>query len=346
MSRATELTEHLEAFGPRAAGGDAERRAAVWTARQIGTDPRRHAELETFWCRPNWAGAQAWHVGLAVAGSLLASTRAKPGAAIVFVALLAIIADWYLCLSPGRLLTRERASQNVVSPAPREAGVRLIVTANLDTGRLDPDHGRRAPGWLFWICLAGVWALVAALLRVEGGRSDLVAVLQLFPTVALILALTWLLVAARPGDNARAVAAALALTRILDAAPPANLAVDLVITGAGTGYGHGLRRYLRARRRALNVTNTVVLGIGSDRGAYYLASDSPLIPLSFFAPLRNLAQGTGTLTPRTGRSCSAALPGRLRGLPALTIGGDPDIVVASGLELVDAIDAYVGGLTS
>jgi hypothetical protein len=344
MSRATELTEQLHAFGPRPAGRDAERRAAGWAARQLGTDPRRHAELETFWCRPNWAGAQAWHVTLAFAASLLATTQAKLGGALLLVALGAILLDWYTCRSPGRLLTRERASQNVVSPSPRPPRVRLILTAPLDTGTLDPDNPRGIPGWLFWICLLCAWALIVALVRLEGGRSILVAVLQLIPTVGLIGALIWLLGGRHPSDHAAGVGAVLALTRLLDAAPPANLGVDVVLTGVGSGYGLGLRRYLRARRRRLTVTNTVVLGIGAGTGGYYLIADGPLLPTGFFAELRRLAAATGQLEPRSGRGCSPALPARLRGLPAITIGGDPDRVVEAALALVDAVDAYVGGL--
>ena len=344
MSRATELTEQLHAFGWRRAGGDAERRAAAWAAGEIRRDPRRGAELETFWCRPNWAGAQAWHVALAVAGSLVAATQAKLGAALILVALLAILADWYTCRSPGRLLTRERASQNVVSASARPQRVRLIITAGLDTGRLDPDNARGIPGWLFWICLLGVWALVAALLRVEGTGSALSTAVQVIPTVGLIFAVGWLLLAGQPKDSAPAVGAALALARLLDAAPPANLGVDLVLTGVASGYGLGLRRYLRTHRRSLGVTNTVVLGISAGDAGYYLVADGPLLPLAAFGELRRLAADTGLLSPRSARGCSPALPARMAHLPALGIGGEPDAVVAAALELVDRIDAYVGGL--
>jgi hypothetical protein len=344
VSRATELTEHLRQFGARPAGSDAERRAALWVAGQIRADPRRRAELETFWSRSNWAGAQSWHIALAVAGSLAATTRARVGAAVIFAALLFLICDWLTCRSPGRWLTREHASQNVVSASPREHRVRLILTANLDTGRLDPDHRGGAPGWLFWVTAAMLWVLITALVRVQGSRSTLLAVLQLIPTVALLGAGAWLLLARRPGDDGPGVAAALALVRLLDAAAPAHLAVDLVITGAGAGYGHGLRQYLRRRRRTLAITNTVVLGIAASSGAYYLTGDGPLIPMGFFGPLQTLARRTRLLAPRSARGCSPALPARLRHLPALTIGGTPDRVLAAGLELVDAIDAYVGGL--
>jgi hypothetical protein len=345
MARAAELTEQLRGFGDRPAGSEAERAAAVWTARQIRSDPRRSAEVQTFWSRPNWVGAQAWHVLLAIIGSLLATTEARPGAAVICVALVCMLADWFTCRSPGRLLTRERASQNVVSISPREPPVRLIITAGLDTARIAPDTRRRwLGGWLFWVIALTLWCLAVALARIDGSRDVIVAVLQLVPTVGLIMVFSWLLVGAQPADDAQGAAAALALVRILDAAPPGNLAVDLVLTGAGAGYGQGLRRYLRARRKQLNVTNTVVLGLGGGADLHYLVSDGPLLPLVFFSPLRRLAAESARFSAQTGRGCSPALPARMRRLPALTVGGEPDAVVNACLELVDAVDAYVGGL--
>jgi hypothetical protein len=344
MSRATELTEQLRRTGHRPAGSDAERRAAIWAAAQISVDPRREAVLETFWGRPNWALAQSWHIALAVAGGLLSSTQASAGAAVIFVALLCVTGDWLTCVSPGRWLTHEQASQNVVSRSPREQRVRLIITAPLDSARTELDGLTPLAGWLFWIAALMVWLLITALARIEGRASTALAVLQLIPTVALVGAGAWLWLARRPGDNAAGVGAALALTRLLDAAPPANLAVDLVLTGAGTGDGLGLRRYLRRRRDELTVTNTVVIGTGAGPGAFYLRADGPLLPLRFFAPLQELAHRSAMLSPASARGCSAALPARLAHLPALSIGGDPDRVVEAGLELVDAIDAYVGAL--
>ena len=62
----------------------------------------------------------------------------------MLVALLALIADATTGASPGRRLTPERASQNVVSLAPaKDARVRLIVTAAYDTGRTGLLHGKR-----------------------------------------------------------------------------------------------------------------------------------------------------------------------------------------------------------
>src|ERR1700744_6391212 len=143
LDTATQLTR----FERRGAGPDAERRAAMWLAGQV-RGGRRRATLQPFWCRPNWALAQAWHTLAAIVGSLLAVHHGYLGGAIVLGALLCLLADGLTGHSPGRRLTRERASQNVVSPAPALASpdqahataapsrrIRLIVTANYDAGR-------------------------------------------------------------------------------------------------------------------------------------------------------------------------------------------------------------------
>jgi hypothetical protein len=112
---AARLTE----FQHRGAGTDAERRAAQWLAGEARS-ARRDAVLETFWCRPNWALAYAWHTRLALVGSLILVFHAALGAGLVLVALASIVIDSATGHSIGRRLTREHASQNVVS-RPRQA---------------------------------------------------------------------------------------------------------------------------------------------------------------------------------------------------------------------------------
>ncbi|WP_249009249.1 hypothetical protein [Conexibacter sp. DBS9H8] len=341
MSRAQELTDALRRIGERPAGSDTERRAAVWAATQLRQRPRQPPVIETLWLRPHWAAAQAINITIAVTGSLIASSQPRVGAAVILLGLLSLIADATLDTSLGRLLTPERATQNVLSPAPQERQVRLILTANLDTARIDPDHQGWLPGWVALTAGLTLWLLLSAIAQLEGDRSLLIAVLQIVPTVALIGVATWLTLGLRRVDNAEGVATVLALTRLLDVSPPAHIAVDVLLTGAGSA-GSGLTRHLRAHRRERTVTNTVVLGIGPGPGAYYLISDGPLLIAGFFARLRALAAATGRLEARRGRGVSPALPARRRGLPALSIGGEPDELISAALELIDAIDADVG----
>ena len=395
--RAEEIIQGLGAFPGRGAGTDAERRAAAWLASQAGSG--RRASLEPFWCRPNWPLAAGWHAALGIAGSLLSVGHPRVGAVLILLALLSVLCDAHFGVSPGRRLTPERASQNVISelisdpPHPR---VRLIITANLDAGRLGLAYrpalrrrvarlhnmtGRRAPGWCAWLCIGLLWELATALARIEGSRGAAIAVLQLIPTVGLVLGLALLLElgsaawAPAAGDNGSGVAVAVALARALDAAPPAQAAVALVLTGAGDGQGVGLRRYLRARRSELGPSTTVVLGIGpcADGRLRWLRSDGSLFPLQFFARLRALCREVAVMAPDLGldelraRGSSPALPARVARLPAIGLGcydeeglvprshqpsDTPDLIspdaldrtLQAGLLLVDAIDAYLAGL--
>ena len=344
-----ETSTGLGRFDRRGAGTDAERRAALWLAGQLRASGRE-AVIEPFWCRPNWALAHAWPVALGLAGSVVCTGAPVLGAALTLVALLALIADALLGASPGRRLTPERASQNVLAP-PRVAPgqrVRVILTANYDAGRMGlvyRDRPRAAaarlrtvagglgPGWLGWLAIALLWLLVIAILRRQGGGVALAAA-QLVPTVALVLALAALLELAGAGygpgagDNGSGVAVALALARALDAAPPRHLAVEVVLTGAGDGPGLGLGLHLRRHKRALTPAGTVVLGIAAcaEGAPRWWCSDGPLLALAYFARLRELCGWVATEQPRLAagahrsRGNSPAFPARLARLPAIAIG--------------------------
>jgi hypothetical protein len=388
---AAQTVSALAAFEQRGAGSDAERRAALWLRGELRTR-QRDATVETFWCRPNWALTHAWHVALAVAGSLVSVGSPKVGGALILVALVSLSVDALTGRSLGRRLTPERASQNVVSRAPggppTPAGdtrsgagagpirdgrppVTLLITANYDAGRaglayrpalrraaarLQRATGRMAPGWLGWLALAFTWLLVTAVLRAGGAGGTAIGVAQLIPTAALVLGLALLLDLASAGyapganDNASGVALALALTRVIDAAPPRRLSVEVVLQGAGDGTMTGLARHLRGRRRELTARNAVVLGIGPCGAGepFWWSGDGPLIPLRFLRRLTEVAQrvtGAGTeigATGHRGRGTTPAFPARLAGLPAITIGNlDPDGLAPRSHrsdDLPDAVD--------
>ncbi len=353
--QALDTATQLARIERRGAGTDAERRAALWLAGQV-RGGRRRATVQTFWCRPNSALAHAWHTLAAIVGSLLAVHHDILGGAIILAALLCVIADGLTGRSPGRLLTRERASQNVVSRAPAAiapAGdepprIRLIVTANYDAGRTGLAYRTwlRAPaarlrrlagpvslGWTGCLALAMVWLLVVAVLRHQGATGTPIGVVQLIPTAALVLVLALLLeLAGAPfgpaaSDNGGGTAVAMALVRALDAAPPRRLEVELVLQGAGEAGMVGLKRHLRSRRGELRPATTIVLGLAAAGGgrATWWASDGALFPLRTYSRLRRLAAHTLNATgsarrPHRGRGTAPAWPARARRLPALTIG--------------------------
>jgi hypothetical protein len=368
--RTTETVSALAGFERRGAGTEAERRAAMWL-RQEAETAGREAQLEAFWSRPNWALTHAWHVALALAGSLVSVSSPRVGGALLLVALLSIIADALTGVSPGRRLTPERASQNVVSGGQAGDRVRLIVTANYDAGRVGLAYHERvraltagitrasrglAPGWLGWIALATTALLTTAILRLGGTRGAAIGVAQLIPTIGLVLTLALLLelassdVGPAAGDNATGVAVAAALVRALDAAPPRHLSVELVLQGAGDTTGLGIRHYLRRHKRELNAANTVVLGIAActDGRPRWWTSDGPLVPLRHFRRLRamcaRIAEQEPALraAPHRGRGVAPAHLATAARLPAITVGclDEREIVPGSHRhnDSADAID--------
>jgi hypothetical protein len=216
------------------------------------------------------------------------------------------------------------------------------------------------------------WLALIAALRLHGDHSRLLNVLQLVPSIALVLALAGLLdaAAAAPssaGDDS-AVALALALLRALDAAPPANLAVELALCGAQEAGAIGVRRHLRFHRRELRQGNTVVLGLASCAAGTprWWVSDGPLIALRCPATLRRLlvevAERRPELraAPHRGRGQSPAYAALVRRLPATTVGtvaprsvghdrdstANPQVAALElALEIVDALDAYLAAAT-
>jgi hypothetical protein len=269
---------------------------------------------------------------------------------MILAALICLCLDGITGWSPGRRLTPERASQNVVSSPPAEDGrVRLIVTANYDAGRAglvyrDPLRrpvarvrqmaGGRVPGWAGWLVLICTALLATAVVRATGTTGSWIGIVQVIPTAALVLALALVLdlstAAFSPaaGDNASGTAVALALVRALDVAPPRRLGVELVLQGAGDGGMIGLQRYIRARRRQLKAADTIVLGIGPAGAGepVWWTSDGPLLPLRYLRRLGTIAERVagppselGARAHR-GRGVTPAFPARVAGLPAMTIG--------------------------
>lgn len=344
----------LDAFPSRGAGTDAERRAALWLADELA-GRQREVIVEHFWCRPNWALAQTWHVILALAGSLVAVASPRVGGAMLLAAGLFVIADVLTGVSPGRRLTPERASQNVVS-LPRRADeeshtdrVHLLITANYDAGRtgliyrdgvrsatarLRQALGGFTPGWAGWLVLDIAVLLAIAILRLEGHTGAAVGAVQLVPTVALLLACVLLLESAASGwspsagDNGSGVAVAVTMARALGVSPTRSLDVEVVLTGAGDGGGIGLRHHLRSRRKTHRPTNTVVIGLApcAANQLHWWTSDGPLLPGRYGTRVLMLARRIAADEPRLGarghggRGSPPALPALQARIPAIVIG--------------------------
>ena len=258
-----ETIRELCSFEGRLAGTDAERRAANRLAERLAELGRR-AEVEPIYAHPQVGLIVALHCLLGVAGSLLAVAEPAIGFALVLLAATSAYLDLNTRLYLLRLLFFRRVSQNVVSP-PRRPGAdkRLVLCAHYDAGRtgaifaprlvdLAGRLGARLPfsiaplRLVFW-SLAALLPLIGA--RMAGVESSWISVLQLFPTLILLVATFAAIevelspVAPGANDNASGVATVLSVADELRAAPPANLDVWVVLTGAGECLMEGMRPF-------------------------------------------------------------------------------------------------------
>ena len=197
----TEVIEELCSFEGRLAGTDAERRAANRLAERLRELGRR-VEVEPTYVHPQYALVHAVHCALGVVGSLLAIAAPALGFGLV----LATATSMYLDLNYRFYLLRRlffrRASQNVVSQGTQPARpARVVLTAHLDAARtgflFEEKRARRSArfaarhGWfgpfrlLFW-SLVALLPLLGA--RMAGVDSELISLLQLPPTLLLLVA--------------------------------------------------------------------------------------------------------------------------------------------------------------
>ena len=335
--------EGLCGFRDRSAGSDAERRAAGWLRDRLGA-AGRDAAFEVHWVRPHWSTVHLLAAVAGVAGSLLATASAVAGLAVVAVALVSTLLELTGRPSPVRLLSFRRATQNVVAPPPRARSgrVRLVVMAAYDAPRrglafhpglrrVDAAMRRNTRGWwpppLASMAVALVLVTAACAVRVAGYDPDWLAVVQLVPTVVLLVAVALLadVTLSDPSPDASgasAVAVALGLVGALDRQPLAKLDVELVLAGSGDGPALGARGYVRNRRRRWDPARVVVLEVrpcGDGEPAFWV-TDGPVVPVRLHPRLIELARASGAATPERGREASGAYRARQARWPAIAIG--------------------------
>jgi aminopeptidase YwaD len=170
--------------------------------------------------------------------------------------------------------------------------------------------------------------------RMAGVDAQWLSVLQLLPTVLLIVAAFLLLDIALsaivPGayDNASGVAAVLSAAEELAAEPVANLDLWLLLTGAEECLNEGMRAWVRAHKPGLDPERTVILNVDSVSygSVHYELSEGPVINHPFDPELIELCEALGTAEPgepaaRPVRSpvTTDAIAARIRGLRAITI---------------------------
>jgi hypothetical protein len=278
-----EIIRELCSFEGRLAGTDAERRAANRLAERL-RDLGRRVEVEPTYVHPQYALVHAAHCLLAVAGSLVATAVPALGFGLVLLAATSMYLDLNYRIYLIRSLFFRRASQNVVSPGKTpSAPARLVICAHLDAARTGAvfaakrarrfarlAQGSALPVGPFRIVFWSLAPLLCLLgLRMAGVDSQLISVLQLIPTVLLLVAMFALvdiaLSAVVPGanDNASGVATAISLAAELEREPPANLDVWVVLDGGEECLQEGMRAFVRSRRKSFEKPSTFFLSIDS-----------------------------------------------------------------------------------
>lgn len=347
-----DLVRELCTFAARGPGTDAERRAANMLAEKLRALGRR-AEVEPTHVHRQWATVHLLHVVIAIAGSLVGVAQPAVGFALVLLAATSAYLDLNTRFYILRSLFFRRASQNVVSPGPTPgAPLRLVLVAHYDAGRSGyflGDRGRRLAERLseparrllgpfrlvFWAGMVPLLPVLGA--RMAGLDADWVAVVQLVPTILLIVAAFLLIDIALsetvPGayDNASGVAAVLGAARRLRDDPPANLDVWVVLTGAEESLAEGMRSWARHHGRELDRERTVFVNVeGVSYGTvHYRVSEGAVISYAMDSELIELCEALAAAEPDEGArplplrsaAVSDALAARVRRMRSISLVG-------------------------
>jgi len=295
-----ELIEELCSFEGRWPGTDAERRAANRLAERLRAAGRK-AAIEPTYVHPEYSLVMGAHVLLALAGSLLALVLAPLGFVLVLVAATSLYLDQSTRLYLIRRLFFRRASQNVVSPGPNpSAPARLILSAHYDAAKTGLIFGprstriaKRTPKaarvllgpvrLIFWAGVVPLLVVTAA--RLAGVDAPWLAIVQLIPTALLLVTLALLIDIALSGvvpgayDNASGVAAVLSVAQQLDAEPPRNLDVWVVLPGAGECNSEGIARWIASHRKELDSETSFFVNLDSVSygDPHYLESEGTIV---------------------------------------------------------------------
>jgi hypothetical protein len=358
-------TAPLAAHTGRAAGTDAERRAAN-DLRDDLEALNLAVEVTPLWVRPRTGLTHALHCVLGIVGSVVSVSSAAAGGAIVLVAALSTALDVVGFPHLTRRLTPSRASQNVDARGPGSKPGTLLLTAAVDSPR--PSNAFTLARRVFrdpWLALllALLALLVCAVLRLLG--VDAVTGPQFVATVVLIVltpafADTELSV---PGPDRPGAAAA---EVVLDLAQELGDRLEsfeprVLFTGAAHSSALGMRRWLRQNRADLEPARTAVISIGpvGDGPVRFTTREGAIVALRTHRQLaricREIAEDDGQDGAYDARPAIQRLPtptaaALTRGLPAISVstdGPDPgpdDVDRLRGFcrELAERLDAEVG----
>jgi Zn-dependent M28 family amino/carboxypeptidase len=197
--------------------------------------------------------------------------------------------------------------------------------------------------------------------RMAGVEANWISLIQLVPTVLLVLAVVLYLDIALsdvvPGayDNASGVAAVLSAAATLDEDPPANLDVWVLLTGAEECHAEGMRSFIRAHRKELDRPSTLFINVDSVSAGtiHYQLSEGAIVSQAMDRRLVELCaaiadadrEGKNRYQARTLRSSfhTDALPPTTFGFRAISISTLVDGVVPDWYHTIqdtpDRVDA-------
>lgn len=333
---------------------EGERQAANRLAAELKRRGLR-AEVEAIAVRPSEAGSVALHAAISLGGGLLGMKLPLLGAAICLAVAFSFYAERALGLNLLGRLVPKRSSQNVVSPPTGpdwKHGVGIVLTAGYDipdaypvgewlsrhlSGRLTSD---RVVLWGGMIPL-----FVATMLRAAGIDSFGAGLIQLLSSAVLLTMIGAQLdrrLAGRPvaGENDPAAPAILfeALDELLDS-DDRDLGVAVCLFGSESASAAGAADFFRRAPRELGAGGAGVINfIAADESAERVQITAREGDLATLKMSTELAAGC-ELDPEAAilRSMTAAVAARRRGIRAITVIGNGDDAVDTGLDLADAV---------
>lgn len=298
------------------------------------------AELQATYVHRSAESAQALHALLGILASVVSAYLPALGFAILLI----VIASCYLDLSSKSYLLRRllfrRGSQNVIVPGHRsDATERIIFTAGYDSPRTGWMKGARArdvrsrlPNWigsrlgvyrvLLWAGLAPLIPLIGA--RLAGFDPAWLTIVQILPTLVLIIVAFLLidstLASPSPGatENASGVIACTELADRFARNPASNLDIWIVLTGASTCFGEGMRAFmaderLREAERRTSVVEIQAVGAGE---IVFRASQGAGIGIE---PPARLVEALGSLPGKVEPTSGDAVAAHSAGADSITI---------------------------
>jgi hypothetical protein len=346
-----EVREEIQALvedGGRRAGSDAERRAAGHVEERLA-GMGREVEVESTEIYPRWATVHLIHAFVALLGSLASVALPAVGFGVVLIATLLAFGDATGLFRPLRRLTGRRASQNVFSREGEDRDGQIVLVAHIDSSRggivfsrglqerlaVLGDRIKRPIGPFVPFMAALVLLLVCCGIRLLGMQGSALTVVQLIPTVGMLVVIFILLDASIadpvPGanDNASGVATVLSLAERFGGQLE-HFGVWVLITGGQESFGLGMKAFLKRHKDDLDQERTVFInvdevGAGTVR---YGSKEGVLLPGKSHPQLFEIAEqiaeddgedGSFRARPLALRTATDASIARSAGFPAITI---------------------------